>query len=81
MIAQVGAVALLSKSEFKGKIAYFTGVKNAKFKGMVKPGDKLEIKVVLTRLRGNFGLASGEIYTKDGLVCEAETSFAVLEDN
>lgn len=80
MIAQVGAVALLNKNEFKGKSAYFTGVKKAKFKSMVKPGDKLEIKAVLTRLRGNIGLASGKIYTNDKLVCEAEISFIVLED-
>ena len=31
-LAQAGAVALLSKDEFKGKIAYFAGINNAKFK-------------------------------------------------
>ena len=43
-LAQVGAVALLSMDEFKGKIALFAGVKNAKFRKQVKPGDVLELR-------------------------------------
>ena len=31
-MAQAGAVAILSMDEFKGKTAYFGGIKNAKFK-------------------------------------------------
>jgi 3-hydroxyacyl-[acyl-carrier-protein] dehydratase len=34
-LAQAGAVAVLSMSEHKGKIAYFTSVDKAKFRGMV----------------------------------------------
>lgn len=37
-LAQVGAIAILSLEENKGKIAYFGGIKNAKFKRQVKPG-------------------------------------------
>ena len=37
-MAQVGAVAILSLPENKGKIALFGGVKNARFKRQVIPG-------------------------------------------
>ena len=38
-LAQTGAVALLSLPEFKGKTAYFGGIKSAKFRKVVRPGD------------------------------------------
>ena len=40
-LAQTGAVAILSKDEFKGKIAYFAGIDKAKFRRKVVPGDTL----------------------------------------
>lgn len=39
-LAQTGAVAILSKEENKGKIAYFGGIQKCRFKGKVVPGDK-----------------------------------------
>ena len=43
-LAQVGAVAILSVPENQGKIAFFGGVQNCRFKGMVFPGDKLKLE-------------------------------------
>ncbi|WP_100065218.1 3-hydroxyacyl-ACP dehydratase FabZ [Miniphocaeibacter massiliensis] len=61
-LAQVGAVALLSLEEFKGKIALFGGIKNAKFKKQITPGDVLELECRLTKRRGNVGF--GEAIAK-----------------
>ena len=77
IMAQAGAVLLLSIEENKGKIAYFTGVKNAKFRGMVVPGDVLDIKVELIKFKMGFGFAQGTISVDGKVVCEAEISFAV----
>ena len=54
-LAQAGAVALLSMPEFKGKTAYFGGIKKARFRKMVKPGDLMRLEVTLDRLRGPIG--------------------------
>ena len=43
-LAQVGAVALLSEPENRGKLALFGGIKNARFKRQVRPGDVLELE-------------------------------------
>ena len=43
-LAQVGAVAILSLDENKGKIAFFGGINKCRFKGKVKPGDKLRLE-------------------------------------
>ena len=57
-LAQVGAVAILSTPENKGKIALFGGVKNARFKRKVIPGDVLELECTLTQRRGPVGIGS-----------------------
>ena len=43
-LAQTGAVAILSKEENKGKIAYFGGIQKCRFKGKVVPGDKVRLE-------------------------------------
>lgn len=44
-LAQVGAVAMLVKEENKGKLAFFTGIDNFRFRDQVVPGDTLTLTV------------------------------------
>jgi 3-hydroxyacyl-[acyl-carrier-protein] dehydratase len=74
-MAQVGAVAVLSLPEMKGKIAYFAGVKEAKFRKKVVPGDTLRMEVHMTSLRSRFGVSEAKAFVGDDLVCEATLSF------
>ena len=76
-LAQAGAVALLKKDEFKGKIAYFAGINKAKFRKQVFPGDTLRLEVELTKVRGNAGIGYGIAYVGDSKVCEGELTFMV----
>ena len=55
-LAQVGAVAILSKEENKGKTAYFGGINKCKFKGKVVPGDKLKLETKIIRQKGPVGI-------------------------
>lgn len=76
-IAQVGAVAILKKEEFKGKIPLFAGADKVRFRQKVVPGDKLELTCEIIKLRGPVGIGKG-IATVDGKkVCEAEIMFAI----
>lgn len=76
-LAQVGAIALLTEEENKGKIAFFGGIKNARFKRQIIPGDVIEMECELTERKGPIG--SGEAVAKvDGKVAVvAELTFAV----
>ncbi len=75
--AQVGAVALLSMPEYKGKIAFFAGVEKCKFRKQVRPGDTLNIEVDVLSIRRNIGKAQA-LVTVDGQVAmEAEIMFAI----
>ena len=76
-LAQVGAVALLTMDEFKGKTVFFGGIKNARFKQQVRPGDVLVLECELIKLRGSVGIGKG-VATVDGKVAAmGEFTFAV----
>ena len=79
-MAQVGAVALLSLPENRGKIVLLGGVKNARFKRKVTPGDVLEMTCTLTRRRGPVGIGSCEATVNGEIACTAELIFAVQQE-
>jgi len=76
-LAQVGAVVILSMPEFKGKIAYFAGINNVKFKRKVIPGDVLTLKVELIKMKSVIGVASATAYVGEELAAKGELTFAI----
>ncbi len=78
-LAQVGAVAILSQPEFKGKTAYFGAINSAKFKGKVVPGDVLRLETEIVKVKGPIGVGSAKAYVGDKLVAQAELTFAIGE--
>ncbi|MDX8363728.1 3-hydroxyacyl-ACP dehydratase FabZ [Cytobacillus sp. IB215665] len=76
-LAQVGAVAMLKKDENRGRLAFFGGIDNCRFKKQVKPGDQLRLEVEMTRVRGSIGKGKA-VATVDGeIACETEIMFAL----
>lgn len=76
-LAQTGAVAILSLEKFKNKTVYFGGIKGAKFKRKVIPGDTLKLVTKIMKLKGNFGIGTATAYVDNEVVVEAELIFAV----
>ena len=76
-MAQVGAVAVLSLPEMRGKTAYFGGVKNARFKKKVTPGDRLEMTCTLVKRRGPVGIGQATATVDGEVACTAELTFAI----
>ena len=74
-LAQAGAIAVLSMEDHKGKTAYFGGIKEAKFKRKVVPGDDLILKVTMDKLRSRAGTGSCEAYVGDELACKCQVLF------
>ena len=79
-MAQVGAVALLSEERNRGKIVLFGGVKNARFRRKVIPGDVLNMTCTLTARRGPMGVGQCEARVGDETACTAELIFVVEEN-
>lgn len=79
-LAQTGAVAILSKPENKGKIAFFGAINSAKFKTKVQPGDVLTLEVEIIRSKGPIGVGKARAVNQDGKTAVmAELTFAVGE--
>lgn len=76
-LAQTGAVALLSEEENKGKIAFFGGIKNARFRKQVVPGDVLELSCEIISRRGPVGVGKATATVDGKVAVTAELTFAI----
>ena len=76
-LAQVGAVAVLAEPENKGKLALFGGVKNARFRRQVVPGDVRELQCRLVRRVGPVGIGECRAVVDGEVACTAELIFAI----
>ena len=77
MCAQAGAVAMLAMPENKGKIGFFGGVKEAKFRRQVVPGDTLRIEVEIIKITGPVGVGKAIATVNGEKAVSAEISFAI----
>lgn len=76
-LAQTGAILLLNKPEFKGKLALFTGIDDFKFRRQVEPGDTLRLEVELLSFKLKLGKADAKAYVGEELAAGGTISFAV----
>ena len=75
--AQVGAVAILSVEENKGKVAFFGGISSAKFKKQVVPGDKLKLECELIKVKGPVGVGKATATVDGKIAAVAELTFMI----
>ncbi len=78
-LAQVGAVAALTDPGSEGKLALFGGIKNARFKRQVQPGDVLELQCELISRRGPIGTGRAVARVDGKLAATAELTFAITD--
>lgn len=76
-LAQTGAVAMLCKDEYRGKIAYFAGINKAKFRRKVLPGDTLKLEVEIIKIKGPAGIGSAVATVNGEKAAEAELMFMI----
>ena len=77
-IAQTGAITLLAMPGNQGKSVYFGGLKKAKFKRKVIPGDTLRFEIELHKIKEKFGQGIGKAFVGNELACEAEFVFSYM---
>lgn len=81
VMAQTGGVLARKTAEGKGRPTVFlTGIEKAKFRRPVVPGDQLRVEVEVLRRKGPFWKMSGRIVVDELLVCEAEMTAMVTDE-
>lgn len=79
MLAQTGAVCVLSMPENKGKLALLAKVDNARFKRQVLPEDEITLEVSMKRMRSNFGVGEATATVNGEVAASAEISFVIYD--
>ncbi len=79
-MAQVGGVLLLSTVDNpEGKLVYFIGIDDAKFRKPVLPGDQIRFELELLKLKGQFCKMAGKAFVDGALVAEADLMSKIVE--
>lgn len=76
-MAQAAGLVMLSEDQHKGKIPYFTGIDNARFRRTIVPGDQIIIEIEVIRLKGNVGRAKAVAKVDNQIATEAELMFVL----
>jgi 3-hydroxyacyl-[acyl-carrier-protein] dehydratase len=76
-MAQAGAVAVLAEDENRGRIAFFAGIDDCRFKRIVEPGDVLTLTCEVDTVRGPIGRGKATAHVGDALAARGTLTFAV----
>ena len=76
-LAQTSAPILMLMDEYKGKLTLFAGVDGAKFKNIVRPGDKLEMETEVIKMKGPIAKCFGRSFVDGKLCLEATLTVAL----
>jgi 3-hydroxyacyl-[acyl-carrier-protein] dehydratase len=76
-MAQTGAVAVLVEEENRGRIAFFAGIDDCRFKRVVEPGDVLTLTCDIDTVRGPIGRGKATAHVGDELAARGTLTFAV----
>jgi 3-hydroxyacyl-[acyl-carrier-protein] dehydratase len=76
-MAQTGAVAVLVEEANRGKIAFFAGIDECRFKRIVEPGDVLTLTCEIDVVRGPIGRGKATAHVGDELAARGTLTFAL----
>ena len=77
-LAQTAGVLMLGTPENLGKLAFFMGIENAKFRKPVIPGDQLRLEVEVIRWKTKTGRVRGTALVDGKVAAEAELTFSFI---
>ena len=77
-MAQVAGVCMLSQDKHKGKLPYFAGIDDVRFKKPVLPGDQLVIHIEVLKVRGTLGKVSAVAKVDDKVAVKGTLMFKIV---
>ncbi|MCL5058113.1 MAG: 3-hydroxyacyl-[acyl-carrier-protein] dehydratase FabZ [Actinobacteria bacterium] len=79
VMGQVGAVAVLSLPEHRGKITMLAGIDNARFYGNVPPCAELRVEAEITGLKMNIGRRRCRAKVGETVIAKADLLFVLVD--
>lgn len=76
-MAQCAAPILLTMDAYKGKLTLFAAMENIRFKNIVRPGDKFEMDIQLTKVKGPIGKVHAVGSVDGKIAVEADMTVAM----
>ena len=76
-LAQAAGVLELSKPENKGKLVFYAGMDNVKYKKQVTPGDQLVLHAKFIKRRGPIAVVEAEATVDGKLAAKGTLTFAL----
>jgi len=77
-LAQTGGLLIQQQSDFLNRVV-LAKVTRSKFHFQARPGDCLRLRAEIENMSGG-GIAKGTVHLGDRLLCEADLTFAFLDD-
>lgn len=71
-MAQIGALLAYKSMPLEGKLVYFAGADNVRFRKVVRPGDQIFFRVECIRMKSKLSKMGAKAYVDDQLAAEAE---------
>lgn len=77
-MAQLSAGILMTMPEYQGKLALFAGIDGARFKNVVRPGDRLDMESRILKRKGPIVKAEVKGFVDGKLTVSAELTFSII---
>ena len=77
-MAQLSAGILMNMPEYKGKLALFAGIEGARFKNVVRPGDRLDMESRIIKRKGPIVKTEVKAFVDGKLTVSAELTFSIM---
>lgn len=76
-LAQCSAPILMSMPEYQGKLTLYAGADNVRWKHIVRPGDRLDMHLEMTKVKGPICKCHGIGYVDGKVAIEADLTVAL----
>lgn len=78
-MAQLGAAAFATLPDQDDKLILFAGIDNARFKNVVRPGDRLDMEIQVIKIKGPIVKAQAKAFVDGKLTVEADMLFSAIK--
>ena len=72
------ACCMLFEEKVRGNLTLYTGIKEARFRRVVRPGEEIRLECEVVRMKDPFYFTKGKAYVGEELAMSGEFSFALL---